>query len=624
MRRSLIIDGQVFQTPAWHRGMGKYSLELVNALNELNTRTQYWHEIEVILSHKLPTEPSVRAAFKQRMPGVKITVLQLAPNEYDNRSVATRNRKVVDKFVAGRIQENSLQTIDFLILSLMQSEIAPTFPSLTTVHNFLLFYDLIPLMFHKTYLTDAINQKSYLSKLAELLRADSYFAISKTVANDLSLMLGIDKKRIISIDGAPIEHGHKVEKFDVPKPFILMPTGNDLRKNNRRGIEGFSIFNQKHNNKYSLVITSSFQDYEIREFKKLCPQVVFTGNIKGEELAYLYQETEGLLFPTEYEGLGLPILEALEKNKPVACSDISVFREISDKAFFYFDPKEPAAIAQALNTAIKSKKLPLKEYARVLDTFTWKRTANLFMEHSRNLKLNKNTTSNKQKLAIFCPPPDETWAGTEAQRLYSELQRLAAVSYYMDPMLARDKKNINYLIHITETAHVAQLTHTETVSMSPVYFLRNTAYCATTLLVALAKPGVIVLQEMTLENVWQEALKKKLIHSTRLLLEKQLSSQFNDRGWLVSLLAGQRCVIVQKKESKKLLENLISEFPENLRPKVIYAAQPQVELVYNELIPDLSLVDYPVMLNPGKPHQTFHEFAKILYTESMKAQNQNE
>jgi hypothetical protein len=259
-----------------------------------------------------------------------------------------------------------------------------------------------------------------------------------------------------------------------------------------------------------------------------------------------------------------------------------------------------------------------------LDKFTWKRTANLFMERSRGLKLNKNTAANKQKLAIFCSPPDETWAGTEAQRLYSELQRLAPVTYYMDPMLGKDKKNINYLIQITETAHIAQLTHTETLSISPVYFLRNSAYCATTLLVALAKPGVIVLQEMTLEKVWQEALKKKLIHPSRLLVEKKLSSQYKNKGWLVSLLVGQKCVIVQKRESKKLLENLLLDFPENLRPKVIYAAQPQVELVYNELIPDLSLVDYPVMLNPGKPHKTFHEFAKILYTESMKAQNQNE
>ena len=45
-KRILIVDGQVFQTPAWHRGMGKYSFELLRALEKLNNKHHYWQAMQ--------------------------------------------------------------------------------------------------------------------------------------------------------------------------------------------------------------------------------------------------------------------------------------------------------------------------------------------------------------------------------------------------------------------------------------------------------------------------------------------------------------------------------------------------------------------------------------------------
>jgi hypothetical protein len=494
----------------------------------------------------------------------------------------------------------------------MQSEVAPAFSSLDNVHNYLLFYDLIPLMFYKTYLPDSLHQKSYLSKLAELLRADTYLAISKTVANDLTTMLGIDKSRVLSIDGAPIEHGRVSTPFDVPKPFILMPTGNDLRKNNRRGIEGFEIFNQKQGDKYSLVVTSVFQDFEIEELKKLSKKVIFTGNVSGEELEYLFEKTDALLFPTEYEGLGLPILEALEKEKPVACSDISVFREISDTAFEYFNPKDVQSIGAALTNATFKKKLPLKEYKRVVEKFTWKRTAELFLETSKTW--DKKTTSNDPKVTVICPSTDETDYGVEIQQLHSELIRLTTPTYFMDTWGSKNGNSINYLVQCSKVFNIARPTSIGFSGNSlPIYFIEDRPDCAAVLLAALAKPGVLILKSGNLTNLWEGAVERKLIHKTRHQVEQRLGTTLDHTGLITSLVANQKTIIVHNEKIKNEVDSVLSAI--NSGAKVLLLPSPTSELVYDELDQDFSILNYKVNVNKKASMVTFKEYAKLLFTE---------
>ena len=612
MSRRLCFDGQVFQTPAWHRGMGKYSLELIVALNNLNKQMKYWDSIEVLLSSQLTTEESVYLAFKDKAPEVGITKLRLERNEYDNRPVAARNRVVIDEFLNSSPTHAKLE-VDYIILSLMQSEIAPAFSSLKNVHNYLLFYDLIPLMFHKTYLPDSLHQKSYLSKLAELLKADTYLAISKTVANDLTTMLGIDKSRVISIDGAPIEHGRKSAHIGVPKPFILMPTGNDLRKNNRRGIEGFEIFNQKHGNKYSLVVTSVFQDFEIKDLSKLSKNVIFTGNVSGEQLEYLFENTAALLFPTEYEGLGLPILEALQKDKPIACSDISVFREISDTAFEYFNPKDVQSISAGLSNAIARTKLPLKEYKRVLNKFTWQRTAELLLGSSKSW--DKTTSSDiKKSLVVFCPSTDESSSGAEIQQLHSELTRVCRPTYYMDTS-GKKSGNINYLVQSSNVYNIARPTDIElSRNTLPIYFIEDKPNCAVVLLAALANPGVLILKSDSLENLWKASVDRNLIHETRHEAEKTLGHATDTKGLLDSLIVNQKVIIVHDEKIKNRVSSVITK--NNADTKVILLVQPNSELVYGELNQDFSILDYVVNVGKNNKITTFKEYAELLFKEA--------
>ena len=612
--RELVFDAQVFQTPAWHRGMGKYSLEFIIALNNLNKITKRWRNIELIISNNIETEESVFKTLETRAPEVKFIKLGLDRNEYDNRPVANRNRKVVDSYFRKMIYGRDNFRVDYIVLSLMQSEVAPAFSSLQEVHNYVLFYDLIPLMFNQTYLSDLINQKGYLSKISELLRADSYLAISRTVANDLTTLLGIDKQRVISIDGAPITHGDQPKEIDVPKPFILMPTGNDLRKNNRRGVEGFEIFNKKNANKFHLVVTSVFQEDEMKELKKISKNVIFTGNVSGEELVYLYDNTDTLLFPTEYEGLGLPILEALEKSKPVACSDISVFREISDRAFHYFNPKNTDEIALSLEAATSTKTLPLTEYKRVVSKFTWGRTAGIFAEYSS--KQNNMPGSGRiTRLAIFCSSPDESPNGVELQQLYSEMVRICTPRFYMDANGLKNKGNVNYLVQIADVINIARPTKITFFNDSlPVYIIENTPNCAAILLVALANQGVVVLKDSTLTSLWCSAVERGLVDKSRMIAEVDIEKGIRANGLLTTLISRQKYVVVHDNKLKKVIESTLAMLNLSEKPEVVLMPAPAPVLVYDELRQDLSLLDYKINKSSGTtPTSSFAEYARVLY-----------
>lgn len=77
-------------------------------------------------------------------------------------------------------------------------------------------------------------------------------------------------------------------------------------------------------------------------------RVIFPGYLDDAELAVLLEHAHGLVFPSLYEGFGLPVLEAMAAGVPVACSNSTALAEIAADAAFLFDPRKPAAVSRAL------------------------------------------------------------------------------------------------------------------------------------------------------------------------------------------------------------------------------------------------------------------------------------
>jgi hypothetical protein len=365
-----------------------------------------------------------------------------------------------------------------------------------------------------------------------------------------------------------------------------MPTGNDLRKNNQAGILSFGEFNKEQGNKYHLVITSFFDPAEVTELSKLAPNIVFTGNVSGGELDYLYQECEALFFPSEYEGLGLPVLEAAEKNKPVACSDIAVFREMSKTAFIYFDPTSVVSMAKALAKAVDTKTIDKAEYKRVVDKYDWTRTADLVVEALLSCEL--EDYKEKHQLAVFGINPEcDTMLARTIQSSYAELSRQFKTQYFLEGHNERNDRPRPSMLYFAEGT--SDITSETAINLEPeqlaLYNLANTEWCAKTLFAALARPGIAILHELDVTRAWQTLQSMGMIDESRLTLEKDLQEQSGSSatGMLVSVIANQRAVIVFSEVAKREVEQILAAC--KLTLPVLVAAHPAASLVYDDIIP---------------------------------------
>jgi glycosyltransferase involved in cell wall biosynthesis len=111
--------------------------------------------------------------------------------------------------------------------------------------------------------------------------------------------------------------------------------------------------------------------------------VCFLGWVDGTEIEGLWAIAEAFVFPSLYEGFGLPVLEAMARAVPVACSNASSLPEVAGDAALLFDPHDEAAIASALQRLLDdpalADSLRTRGLARVRE-FTWERTARLTLD----------------------------------------------------------------------------------------------------------------------------------------------------------------------------------------------------------------------------------------------------
>jgi glycosyltransferase involved in cell wall biosynthesis len=166
------------------------------------------------------------------------------------------------------------------------------------------------------------------------------------------------------VDHALFRPGHETRE-----PFLLYPAHAWPHKNHARLFAAFGLL-QAERPELELVLTGG------GDLPAPVPLGVrLLGRVPDDELAALYRRASCLVFPSLYEGFGMPPLEAMACGCPVAASRIGPLAEVCADAAVLFDPSDPAAIAAGVLDALgRAEQLSRRGLARAAE-FTWERTA---------------------------------------------------------------------------------------------------------------------------------------------------------------------------------------------------------------------------------------------------------
>jgi glycosyltransferase involved in cell wall biosynthesis len=209
-------------------------------------------------------------------------------------------------------------------------------------------------------------------------RARRLIAVSEATREDLIRGYHLASERI-----SVVHHGVEPDFFNLDRtriqPFVLCVSTLHPHKNLDRLIRAYA----REKRKWSLTI-AGMRGFSAEALDALIAEsgvkdsVRLTGWIPRDELLRLYASAHAFVYPSTFEGFGMPVLEAMAAGIPVACSDIPPLREVAGDAALFFDPMNEDAIAMALDRIATDAPLRARlekagpERAR---NFTWERAA---------------------------------------------------------------------------------------------------------------------------------------------------------------------------------------------------------------------------------------------------------
>ncbi len=308
-------------------------------------------------------------------------------------------------------------------------------------------YDLIPLIFADHYLRDPRLRMNYLARLEMVRCADRLLAISEATARDAVRLLGVPPK-IVTVVGTGIpEHfrpaDSRADAFvaahaalpDLRPGFCMFTGGVDFRKNLEGTFAGYAALAPDIRAAHQLVVVCRMSAHEHEVLSSLgndlgiSEDLLLTGFVDDDVMLLLYQSAHLFVFPSLYEGYGLPVAEAMACGTPTIAGDNSSLVELLSLNAARFDASSTPDISRALRQGLTDEDVRRRLTAATGGRQTWEgvveRTLAAYDVVLRRLP------ARPRRLALVSPmPPAQSGVADYTAHLLKELAQRFSVDVF--------------------------------------------------------------------------------------------------------------------------------------------------------------------------------------------------
>ncbi|MBF0543792.1 MAG: glycosyltransferase family 4 protein [Candidatus Riflebacteria bacterium] len=357
-------------------GIGRYAIELIAEFAQISGK----HCFEVLVYE---TEKDI---FVPKGSGIKALTF---PESIKNPLINNFWHQIGPPLIAAK------RKYDLLFLPAGNRRLVFKSPCATvgTVHDFSSLH--VPQKYDQA-------RMFYIKKILPFLikRLTRVITVSESSKRDIVEYAGVDSEKVAvihhGVDQKKFCFGNKKasferisQKFNIKKPFLFYISRIEHPgKNHYKLIRAFEVLKREHKMEHLLVLAGNDWDRaaEVHQAASLSPfkdEIIFTGHISLGDLPDFYRAADVFVFPSLYEGFGMPILEAMACGTPIACSNVSSLPEVAGGAAELFDPFDPKDIAVSINEILNNSRLKeelLRKGVERTRPMTWKRAAEKTLE----------------------------------------------------------------------------------------------------------------------------------------------------------------------------------------------------------------------------------------------------
>lgn len=351
-------------------GVGEYALELLKNLLEADSKNEY-----VVFSNSFKQKANRNFEWIKKYPSVKLERFSF-PNRILNFCFWYLNWPKIDKMIGGA-DVFFAPNINFLSVS-KKCRLVATFHDLS-FERYPNFFPFKTRLWHEYFVNPWRIART----------AEKLIAVSESTKKDLETIYKTDPEKIDVVRHG-ISDSFKVidrndpklleiqKKYNLPYKFVLYLGNIEPRKNISSIASAYKIFISKKPElgKFKLILAGNIsplcREMVKKENLKTC------GYIEREDRPYVYNLASLFVYPSFFEGFGLPILEAMACGAPVIASNNSSIPEVAGRAAIFIDPNRPSELAEAMKAVLTDEKLYTNIKERGLlqsKKFNWKKCA---------------------------------------------------------------------------------------------------------------------------------------------------------------------------------------------------------------------------------------------------------